>query len=193
MTLGIATAARTLGGTRSGPRLATPGAVLLFAGLALMYWGLGIFRGEVNAATPSPGSDGTVPNTGGRGFGSSWGSGSGTTLSPEQVASIARKAGFSGDNLRTAVAIAKAESGLNPSAQGDVDLQGEGWGPSIGLFQIRCRLDEIGKRTPRDCSALTDPLFNARSAYKISNGGNDFSAWTQYVNGAYRAFIDLVS
>lgn len=33
-------------GISGRPRLATPGAVLLLAGLALLWWGTGIFRGE---------------------------------------------------------------------------------------------------------------------------------------------------
>lgn len=44
-------------GIASGPtrRLATPGAVLLLAGLALLWWGLGIFRGEVGSSTTKRG------------------------------------------------------------------------------------------------------------------------------------------
>lgn len=56
------------------PRLATPGAVLLLVGLALLWWGTGIFRGESGsgrtfrmtgpiAKTPTS-TDNTTPNAG---------------------------------------------------------------------------------------------------------------------------------
>lgn len=32
-------------------RLATPGALLMLAGVAILYWGLGIFRGETGGST----------------------------------------------------------------------------------------------------------------------------------------------
>lgn len=39
-------------------RLATPGALLMLAGVAILYWGLGIFRGETGGTvkrwTPGP-------------------------------------------------------------------------------------------------------------------------------------------
>lgn len=48
MTVAAAATKAITGSTARGPRLATPGAVLLLAGLALMWWGLGVFRGEVS-------------------------------------------------------------------------------------------------------------------------------------------------
>lgn len=49
MTIALGAASKAIAGNRQGPRLATPGAVLLFAGLALLWWGLGIFRGETSS------------------------------------------------------------------------------------------------------------------------------------------------
>ena len=36
-------------------RLATPGAILMFAGILIMWWGLGIVRGEVGSSGGSGG------------------------------------------------------------------------------------------------------------------------------------------
>jgi len=40
-------------------RLATPGAILMFAGILIMWWGLGIVRGEVGGS--GGGSGGQFP------------------------------------------------------------------------------------------------------------------------------------
>jgi hypothetical protein len=115
------------------------------------------------------------------------------TLSAAQVNDILRRAGFSGKQLDIAAAIARAESGWRTDAKGDVDLQGNGWGPSLGLFQIRCRIDEIGTGKPRDCNRLTDPEFNARAALAISGKGTNWNPWTVYKTGAYREYLGMVT
>lgn len=62
MTVVAAAASALGGGANRGPRLATPGAVLLFAGLALLWWGLGVFRGEASQSTYN--MSGPIPKDG---------------------------------------------------------------------------------------------------------------------------------
>ncbi len=103
----------------------------------------------------------------------------------------AKAAGFTGAALITAVAVAGAESGYNPTARGDIALQSAKWGPSLGLWQIRSLTPGFLSVAPwRDPKRLTDPFFNARAAYIISDGGRDFSAWTTFTSQAYRRFVD---
>jgi len=114
-----------------------------------------------------------------------------TALTPAQVAAYAKQAGFFGQSAVIAVAVAMGESGLNPSAIGDTALANATWGPSIGLWQIRSLNAEKGKGTNRDATRLTDPAFNAKSAFEISSGGKNFRPWTIYTTGAYLSHMTL--
>ncbi len=108
------------------------------------------------------------------------------------VYQLARAAGLPHAAAVTATAVAAAESAFNPTAIGDEALADAKWGPSIGLWQIRSlRADQDTGRS-RDASRLKDPTFNARSMATISRKGDDFTAWTMYTNGAYRAHVGLV-
>jgi hypothetical protein len=110
------------------------------------------------------------------------------------VARAAYNAGFRGDALVVAVAIAKGESSYNPNAIGDTQLENDKWGPSHGLWQIRTL------RNPQNYSGadllrvadgrLFDPQTNAEAAFAISKGGKDFSPWTVYTSGKYLNFLD---
>lgn len=113
-----------------------------------------------------------------------------TTLSAGQIADYARLAGFQGEGLRIAVAVAMGESGGRTNAVGDVTIQDAKWGPSIGLWQIRSIKAEKGKGSNRDELANYDPLHNAKAAYQISGGGANFKPWSVYTNGAYKKFLD---
>jgi hypothetical protein len=106
------------------------------------------------------------------------GDGSGMT-----AADAARRAGFSGQALVTALAIADAESGFNPAAQ---NLKYPDH--SIGLWQIN-QLAHRG-RYGSD-SALMNPLANARAAYAISGGGRNWGAWSTYSSGAYKGYLSV--
>jgi hypothetical protein len=112
-----------------------------------------------------------------------------STLNAFNVAAIARGAGLPSSAIPTAVAIAKAESGFVVEATGDVALQDNKWGPSIGLWQIRSLRADYGTGRTRDGSKLELPGFNARSMVKISNGGTDWSAWSTYNSGAYKKHL----
>lgn len=113
-------------------------------------------------------------------------------LSFDQALAVATSGGFRGGALITAVAIAKAESGLRTDAMGDTSIQTPKWGPSVGLWQIRSLKTQRGTGGARDADALLNPLHNARSAFSISGGGINWFPWTVYKTGAYKAHIPAV-
>lgn len=103
-----------------------------------------------------------------------------TTLNDQQLARLAYDAGFRGDALRWAVAIAKAESGGNPSAYNPEIAAGTVPGSgSRGLWQI------YGTAHPQYNSSLAfDPSTNAKAAYQVySEVGHKFTPWSTYTNG----------
>lgn len=103
-------------------------------------------------------------------------------LSASQIASYAQAAGFTGPDLITAVAIALAESGGNPSALGDVNISPGG---SIGLWQIN-----VAAHPEFSGENLYDPQTNANAAYSVFvDAGDSFSPWSTYSNGAYESFL----
>jgi len=102
-------------------------------------------------------------------------------MNASDIATYARQAGFSGNDLATAVAIALAESSGNPTAVGDLNLTPGG---SVGLWQINL------KAHPDLAGDLTDPQTNANAAYAIYQAaGNSFHPWTTYKTGAYTAYL----
>jgi hypothetical protein len=103
-------------------------------------------------------------------------------LSAQDIAGFAANAGFSDSDLQVAVAVALAESGGDPNANGDTTLTPGG---SVGLWQINL------KAHPEYTAAqLTDPQANASAAYAVySAAGNSFQPWTTYKSGAYSGFI----
>jgi len=89
-----------------------------------------------------------------------------------------QKAGFKGDALKTAWAIAKRESSGRPDAYNPNRSTGD---DSYGLFQINMlgslgpsRRKSYGLKSNED---LLNPETNARVAYAMSKGGKDFGAW----------------
>lgn len=112
-------------------------------------------------------------------------------MTPSEIADVAAAAGFSGDALVTAVAVALAESGGRPDAIGDRNRPHTGC-TSRGLWQIntcpgRDANDPIRRgRTP---DALADPATNAAAAFAISRRGTSWQPWTTYRTGAYRTHL----
>lgn len=105
-------------------------------------------------------------------------SGSGR-LSASQIAGYAANAGFAGDDLPTAVAIALAESG------GDSQNQTGDGGTSWGLWQIHWTV-----HPEFDKSQLLDPQYNANAAYALySRAGGAFTDWSAYNNGKFAGFL----
>lgn len=111
-------------------------------------------------------------------------------LSDAQIAAVARSAGFSGDALIKAVAIALGESGGRPNAHNGNRATGD---DSYGLWQINM-IGSLGPSRRRQFgltsnSELYDPATNARAAYAISNSGRNFGPWTVYTSGRYLAYM----
>lgn len=85
----------------------------------------------------------------------------------DPLALTIRNAGFRGESIHVAWAIAMRESNGNPtviSASGD-----------YGLFQINS--GAWSNQSWWDSSAMLTPDYNARIAYKISKGGKDWKMW----------------
>lgn len=103
-------------------------------------------------------------------------------------ARCAYNAGFRGQALVTAVAIASAESSYDPNNIGDTALETNVWGPSCGFWQIRTlQHPELytGVDRERDINSIFDPQYNANVAYELSASGTNFGPWSTYMDGAY--------
>lgn len=113
----------------------------------------------------------------------------GKTLTAAQIAALAREAGFRGNDLTTAVAVALAESGGRPDAIGDTTLQNGTWGPSVGLFQIRSLHEQKGTGGVRDQAANLDPATNVRHAREIASTDRGWRHWSVVLHGTYKAHL----
>ena len=99
-------------------------------------------------------------------------------LSEVELKQLLSAVGFKGKALREAWAVAKKESGGRPFAFNGNTETGDS---SYGLFQINM----IGMLGPdrRDKfkldhnADLFNPVLNAKIAYHMSNGGEDWTAW----------------
>lgn len=111
--------------------------------------------------------------------------GGGSTM----LVDLLKYVGFTGAGLTTAIGVVGAETGgtYDAHAVGDEHLVDAKWGPSIGLFQIRSLKrpqDYTGVDRLRVEAQLSDALYNARTAYKISAGGKAWSAWSTWPSPA---------
>ena len=109
-------------------------------------------------------------------------------LSPNQIAQVAKQAGFPEDKIPLMVAIAMAESGGDSEAHNPKYPDN-----SFGLWQINM-LDAPGyqlgaeRRKKYGLSSneqLKDPLTNAKAALDILNS-QGLGAWSVYTSGAYK-------
>jgi hypothetical protein len=102
-----------------------------------------------------------------------------TQLSDDELDSILRQAGFSGNGIKMAKAIVFYESTNRPMALNKSSN-------CYGLFQINMtgsmgpdRRKKYGLKSNED---LYNPLISALIAYQMSNGGKNWSAWsTEYM------------
>ena len=110
-------------------------------------------------------------------------------LNIQQIAAVAAAAGFSGDDLATAVAVALAESGGNPQAYNPERAAGAPAGKgSFGLWQIylNAHPEFAGQN-------LFDPQTNAAAAFAVySAAGNSFRPWSTFTAGSYLAQLNAV-
>ncbi len=99
-------------------------------------------------------------------------------LSIDDVIQLARDAGFDGDDLAVAVAVARAESGWDRccrSSTGDV-----------GIWQI----NQIHWKNYGGRDALYDGPTNARAAHDLYKAaGKKFTPWSAFKNGSYKKFL----
>lgn len=110
-------------------------------------------------------------------------------LDPNSIARLAYAAGFRGQDLRTAVAIAMAESSGNPNAYNPERAAGTRAGRgSYGLWQIYLTAH------PEYAGAnLYDPLTNAKVAYAVyRQAGNRFTPWSTYNSGSASRIANLL-
>jgi hypothetical protein len=111
-------------------------------------------------------------------------------LNATQILALAANAGFQGDDLATAVAVALAESSGNPQAYNPEKAAGAAQGKgSFGLWQIylTAHPEFAGLN-------LFDPQTNAQAAFSVYQGaGNSFQPWSTFGSGAYMAYMDAVT
>lgn len=110
-------------------------------------------------------------------------------MNQSEIYSLAKSAGLSDGNAKTAAAIAMAESGGNPNSHNATPPD-----DSYGLWQINM-LGSLGPNRRfiyrlSSNAALYDPPTNARVMASISQGGHNFSPWTTYTRGTYKQFIN---
>ena len=104
-------------------------------------------------------------------------------LTDSQLVELLKAVGFKGDKLRTACAIAKAESNGRPFAFNGNAETGDS---SYGVFQINM-MGELGpdRREKFDLNSnveLFNPVTNSKITFHMTKGGKDWSAWSS-VNG----------
>ena len=102
-------------------------------------------------------------------------------------ATVASRAGFSGERLVTAVAVGMGESSCRPDAYlSNGPTKGCPNGSTDrGLWQINsCWHPSVSK------SCAYDAQCNANAAYRISSGGANWKPWVAYTNGSYRNYLD---
>jgi len=113
-----------------------------------------------------------------------------TSLTDTQLVELLKSVGFKGENIRTAWAVAKAESNGRPFAfNGNADTGDS----SYGIFQINM----IGNLGPDrrdkfnlDLNAeLFSPVTNAEIVFHMTKGGKDWSSWSSYKKGAHAKWL----
>lgn len=99
-------------------------------------------------------------------------------LSDEDLAILLYLVGFEGRDLKEAWAVAKKESNGRPMAYNGNKKTGDS---SYGIFQINmignlgpARLEKFGLDSNKE---LLNPVTNAEIAFRMSKGGEDWTAW----------------
>ena len=102
-------------------------------------------------------------------------------ISDSELLDVLKDAGFSGSGLKMAWAVVQEESTSRIYAHNRNRDTGDN---SYGLFQINMidglgpeRLEEYGLEKNED---LFTPIVNAQVAFKISDGGSNWGAWTTH-------------
>ncbi|MFH1107771.1 MAG: peptidoglycan DD-metalloendopeptidase family protein [Planctomycetota bacterium] len=92
-----------------------------------------------------------------------------------QIAKYAKDAGFSGEALVTAIAVAYAESSFYQYVYNSTH--------DYGLWQINvdCHFSN-SERAQARYDLLNNPAYNAQKAWEISNRGTDWTPWYTFTN-----------
>jgi hypothetical protein len=114
-----------------------------------------------------------------------------TSLTDSQLVELLKAVGFKGKGLKTAWAVAKAESNGRPFAFNGNTKTGDS---SFGIFQINM-LGTLGPdrrdKFELDLNAeLFSPVKNAEIVYHMTKGGIDWSSWSSYNKGAHFKWLD---
>jgi hypothetical protein len=113
------------------------------------------------------------------------------SLTDSQLVELLKAVGFKGKALRTAWAVAKAESNGRPFAFNGNTKTGDS---SFGIFQINM-LGTLGpdRRDKFDLdlnAELFSPVKNAEIVYYMTKGGTDWSSWSSYNKGAINKWLN---
>jgi len=113
-----------------------------------------------------------------------------TSLTDSQLVELLKAVGFKGKGLKTAWAVAKAESNGRPFAFNGNTKTGDS---SYGIFQINM-LGALGpdRRDKLDLNLnaeLFSPVKNAQAVYYMTNGGTDWTSWSSYKTGAVNKWL----
>ena len=113
-----------------------------------------------------------------------------TSLTDSQLVELLKAVGFEGKGLKTAWAVAKAESNGRPFAfNGNADTGDS----SYGIFQINMIGDLGPDRKDKfnlDLNAeLFSPVKNAQIVYHMTKKGTDWSSWSSTKNGAMNKWL----
>lgn len=111
-------------------------------------------------------------------------------LADDKIAGIALNAGFTGNALTIAVAVALGESGGNTQSHNTNAATGDN---SYGLWQINmigsmgpARRRQFGIAKNED---LFDPSTNAKAAHMLWKARGGFGDWSVYNHGTYLRFM----
>ena len=113
-----------------------------------------------------------------------------TSLTDSQLVELLKAVGFKGKGLKTAWAVAKAESNDRPFAFNGNTKTGDS---SYGIFQINM-IGNLGpdRREKLDLDLNTDlfsPVKNAQAVFYMTNEGTDWSSWTTYNKGVINKWL----
>lgn len=103
-----------------------------------------------------------------------------TTLSARQIGRYAYAAGFRGDNLAIAIAVALGESSGRVEVVNSIGC--------VGLWQINQPV-HVAAHPSWTRSWLQQAGNNAKAAFTLSGGGKHFGPWVVYTNGSYKRFM----
>jgi hypothetical protein len=110
----------------------------------------------------------------------------GGALRPGSIAQHAAGAGFGGNDLVVAVAVALAESGGRPGID-NAGLNSDG-SVDYGLWQI----NSVHTASGFDPARASDPTYNAAWARRVFLGaGGNWTPWVTYNNGAYQQHLAI--